>query len=185
MQTDIAGIVYENGTKEFDDFVTKHSVQTIPGSRSIIIVDIHQVGTSCGFSMPFFDFKAYRPTLNDFFEKKQQAELSGKTEESMDKYWAFKNAWSIDGLPGMERANTYGIKEKVAPIKKMIGPHAPQGFRQYSRPGQDWTVLILVAPISFVLGLIAMSLSPAQFHAVRPSQAVPKIFNKLNQSIAL
>lgn len=45
------GRVLENESKEFDDFIAKHEVKTIPGSRSIIVVDIHQVGTSCGFSV--------------------------------------------------------------------------------------------------------------------------------------
>jgi hypothetical protein len=61
----------------------------IPGSRSIIIVDIDQVATSCGFSVPFYDFKGFRSTLNDFFETKEQKYKSGKEEESMDKYALF------------------------------------------------------------------------------------------------
>ena len=43
------GRALENGTKDYDDFIREHKVETLPGSRSIIIVDVHQVGSSCGF----------------------------------------------------------------------------------------------------------------------------------------
>lgn len=79
------GSVLENGTNEFSKFIKEHNVKTIPGTRSIIIVDIHQVGSSCGFSVPFYDFKEFRPTLNDHFAKldaKYQA--SGEVKDSMD-----------------------------------------------------------------------------------------------------
>ncbi len=56
----------------------------MPGTRSIIIVDIHQVGSSCGFSVPFYDFKSYRPVLNDHFAKKEKRFKEGKEDESMD-----------------------------------------------------------------------------------------------------
>lgn len=38
------GRVLENGTKKFESFVKEHKVEMMPGTRSIIIVDIHQVG---------------------------------------------------------------------------------------------------------------------------------------------
>ena len=65
--------------------MVSNSVKTIPGTRTIVIVDIHQVGTSCGFSVPFFDFKAFRPTLNDFFARKAEKEKKGDEKESMDR----------------------------------------------------------------------------------------------------
>jgi hypothetical protein len=81
----VLGRALENGTDEFEAFVAKHSVDCIPGTRSIIIVDIHQVGSSCGFSVPFFDFTAHRPVLNDFFANKEKKFKAGKKEESMDR----------------------------------------------------------------------------------------------------
>lgn len=82
---DLPGRVLENGTNEFAKFIADHSVETLPGTRSIIIVDVHQVGSSCGFSVPFYDFKEFRPVLNDHFEKKRRKyEEEGKEDESMD-----------------------------------------------------------------------------------------------------
>lgn len=80
------GRVLENGTGDFEDFVKKQEVQTLPGTRSIIIVDIHQVGSSCGFSVPFYDFKEHRQVLNDHFAKKQKRYEEGREEESMDRH---------------------------------------------------------------------------------------------------
>jgi len=79
------GRVLENGTNEFSDFVQKHNVNIIAGTRSIIIVDVHQVGSSCGFSVPYYDFKDYRPILNDFMAKKEKKYLAGEEKESMDR----------------------------------------------------------------------------------------------------
>lgn len=79
------GRAIENGSKEFEAFVQNHKVKAIPGSRSIIVVDVHQVATSCGFSVPFYEWKGWRTTLNDFFEKKDRAYKAGKEDESMDK----------------------------------------------------------------------------------------------------
>lgn len=79
------GRVLENGTNDFSSFVELHKVHVLCHTRSIIIVDIHQVGSSCGFSVPFYDFKDYRPVLNDHFEKKRQKFKAGNASESMDR----------------------------------------------------------------------------------------------------
>lgn len=77
------GTVLERGSPAFDVFVKEHGVQTIPATRCIVRVDIHQAGTSCGFSVPFYDFKEFRPTLNDLFEKKAVKFTNGDEKESM------------------------------------------------------------------------------------------------------
>jgi len=78
--------VIENFTGEFERFVQANNIETIPGTRSIIVVDIHQVGSSCGFSVPFFDFVAHRPVLNDHFANKEKKFKAGKKEEAIDRY---------------------------------------------------------------------------------------------------
>lgn len=76
------GRVFENGTAAFADFVEKQNVKTIPGSRAIIIVDVHQAGSSCGYSVPYFDFKEFRSALNDSFAKRvKDGGPSGKAME--------------------------------------------------------------------------------------------------------
>jgi len=146
------GKVLEKGTAEFESWIAAHSVETIPGTRSIIVVDIHQVGTSCGFSVPFYDFKEFRPTLNDLFRKRAEKYAAGNENESIDRYWAHKNAWSMDGLPGMRRGQVVAKEKNVAPIKKMVGPLAP---KRYINPygGVQLEAVVIIAIICFILGI--------------------------------
>ena len=79
------GRVYESGTGEFDSFISKHDVKTIPGTRSIIVVDVHQVGSSCGFSVPYYEFKGHRQVLNDHFRKKEERYKAGSAKDRLDR----------------------------------------------------------------------------------------------------
>ncbi|ORX94889.1 hypothetical protein BCR34DRAFT_620043 [Clohesyomyces aquaticus] len=162
------GRVLENGTGEFEGWVGREKVKTIPGTRSIIIVDIHQVATSCGFSVPFYEFKGWRNTLNEFFEKKDKAYKNGKEEESMDRYWAYKSQLSIDGLPAMKRGFAYAQKHGVAPLKKMIGPYAPKAPRTLNTVSV--MQLVMVGVLSFVIGVL-MAVSLVQPEVIRRIQA--------------
>lgn len=62
----------------------------IPGSRQIIEMEVDLVQTSCGFAVPFMDFKEERTELKSWAEK--------KGEERLKKYWKEKNTLSIDNL---------------------------------------------------------------------------------------
>ncbi|WP_299014979.1 pyridoxamine 5'-phosphate oxidase family protein [uncultured Polaribacter sp.] len=62
-----------------------------PGTRQIFDITIDSAQTSCGMSIPFFDYKGERNELNDWAAKQ------GK--EGIQKYWKDKNQTSIDGLP--------------------------------------------------------------------------------------
>ncbi|OAP63917.1 hypothetical protein AYL99_03144 [Fonsecaea erecta] len=144
------GTPLEYGTPAFNDIVASQHITIIPGTRSIIMVDIHQVGTSCGFSMPRYEFVSFRPTLNEFFEKRVASENAGKREDGIERYWAHKNAWSMDGLPGLQRGVKTAVTEDVKPIKKMVGRYAPSSNGRSCRPTKAYTPahLILVAVLS-------------------------------------
>lgn len=62
-----------------------------PGTRQIFDIIIHSAQTSCGMSIPYFEFKGERNDLNDWATKQ------GK--EGIKNYWTHKNQESIDGLP--------------------------------------------------------------------------------------
>ncbi|MDQ2798596.1 MAG: pyridoxamine 5'-phosphate oxidase family protein [Armatimonadota bacterium] len=64
-----------------------------PGTRAIIRVSISRVSTSCGFSVPFMDFREGRDTLDKW------AAIKGP--EALTEYRQTKNAHSIDGLPAL------------------------------------------------------------------------------------
>ncbi|WP_405563871.1 pyridoxamine 5'-phosphate oxidase family protein [Polaribacter sp. Asnod6-C07] len=62
-----------------------------PGTRQIFDITVDSAQTSCGMSIPFFDYKGERNELNDW------ATEQGK--EGIANYWKDKNQTSIDGLP--------------------------------------------------------------------------------------
>tara|TARA_X000000950_G_C13597635_1_gene529980 strand:+ start:93 stop:635 length:543 start_codon:yes stop_codon:yes gene_type:complete len=62
-----------------------------PGTRQIFDITVDSAQTSCGMSIPFFDYKGERNELNDW------AREQGK--EGIANYWKDKNQTSIDGLP--------------------------------------------------------------------------------------
>jgi len=101
------GTFYEIGTPEYDALLPLEKRK--PGSRAVIIVNIHKVGTSCGYAVPFYQFKAHRSTLLDSASRKEgKDQLSGPGEAGgMKDYWRTKNKQSIDGLPGLTTAPGY------------------------------------------------------------------------------
>ena len=60
------------------------------GARQIFKLAIDMVQTSCGMSVPFFDYVAEREQLTDWAEKKGEAGIKD--------YWQQKNQLSIDGI---------------------------------------------------------------------------------------
>ena len=66
----------------------------LPGSRSIVVLDIDRIMTACGYSVPFMDFREERPTLQQWAARRSDDELTA--------YRAKKNAQSIDGLPALD-----------------------------------------------------------------------------------
>lgn len=75
-----------------DEIYREHIGQfpKIIGARQIIVMDIDLVQTSCGFAVPFMDFKEERTQLKSWAEK--------QGEERIQNYWKEKNSVSIDGF---------------------------------------------------------------------------------------
>lgn len=63
----------------------------LAGARQIFDITIESVQTSCGMSIPFYDYVGERNQLLDWAEDK------GK--EGIEQYWEDRNQTSIDGLP--------------------------------------------------------------------------------------
>ncbi|KAK4139597.1 uncharacterized protein C8A04DRAFT_15732 [Dichotomopilus funicola] len=135
--------------RAFDEFVKKHDVPVIDSSRSIIIVDIHQVNSSCGYNVPYYEFKSFRTALHSTFSARAEKYNNGVEKEARERYWAFKNAYSLDGLPGMQVGFEVGKKEHIAPIEKMVGPMAQRRYHR-DRRFSVWH-LLFVAALSAVL----------------------------------
>jgi len=80
--------IYHKRDSEFHEYLELFTENV--GSRQIIEMNIDLVQTSCGFAVPFMDFKEERTTLNSWAEKQ------GK--DSIEEYWSNKNTTSIDGF---------------------------------------------------------------------------------------
>ena len=75
---------------------TKLSKHFLPhrGERAIIKIEVTRIATSCGYSVPLYDYVDRRNVLDKWTEK--------KTSQELNVYRAKKNQYSIDGLPGIE-----------------------------------------------------------------------------------
>jgi len=61
------------------------------GARQIFDINIDLVQTSCGFQVPFFEYKGERDLLDKWAENKGQ--------DGIAQYWHEKNKLSLDGKP--------------------------------------------------------------------------------------
>ncbi len=65
----------------------------LPGVRSVIVVALERVSSSCGYGVPVMRHEAERTRLLEWAE--------GKGPEGLAEYRADRNAHSIDGLAGL------------------------------------------------------------------------------------
>jgi len=108
------GSVFEFGSAEYTELLPPEVRN--PGSRAVIIIDVEKVGTSCGYGVPFFEFKGHRETYYNVAERLEKIDLIAQEEtkpgenvvlpeHGMRKYLASKNAISIDGLTALTIAH--------------------------------------------------------------------------------
>ena len=63
----------------------------LPGARQIFDLSIDLVQSSCGMSVPYFNYVGERELLSDWAVK--------KGEDGLKRYWEEKNQQSLDGIP--------------------------------------------------------------------------------------
>jgi len=68
----------------------------LPGVRSVIVIHIGRVASSCGFGVPEYQYVGQRTRLTEYAEK--------KGPEGIREYQLEKNLRSLDGLPGLKYA---------------------------------------------------------------------------------
>jgi hypothetical protein len=83
------GAILRKGTPDYEALLA-HFVE-ITGARQIVRLDIDLVQTSCGYAVPFFDYREDRPNLVRWAEN--------KGADGLEAYRKEKNTRSIDGLP--------------------------------------------------------------------------------------
>jgi hypothetical protein len=77
------------GDEEWSELSVLFNLPLAP--RQIIVTDIHKVQTSCGFSVPYYQYNGERDQAVKWAEK--------KGEKGIEEYQAEKNRISMDGLP--------------------------------------------------------------------------------------
>lgn len=163
------GKAYERGTPEFDQLMAGKKV--LPGSRAVIVLDVHKVGTSCGWSIPFVSFSTFlggfqsnhvpaqykyegeRPTLTNWAEKREaeapaNEKLRGVLKNQMEEYHCVRNAQSLDGLVGLE------VEQAKAGVKlgdPLVGPPVFSDS-PYVKPKLDWLLVPAAAYLAYVGG---------------------------------
>lgn len=83
---------------DWDDLIAHFGDR--PEARQIYDLAIDMVQTSCGYAVPFFDYRSERDTLSTWAE--------GKGTEGIRDYWQTRNTTSLDGKPT-------GIESNLAP----------------------------------------------------------------------
>ncbi len=79
--------VYHPNTTEWGEYISLFPAQA--GSRQLIEMEVEMVQTSCGFAVPFMEYKENRNTLEIWANK--------KGEEGIKDYWKEKNIVSLEG----------------------------------------------------------------------------------------
>ncbi|CAE6459387.1 unnamed protein product [Rhizoctonia solani] len=118
------GKVYELGSTRYNELIPLE--ERLPGSRAAVVVDVHKVGTACGFSVPLYKPDGERTTLQEwtnglesldreFANEKEGFEVANplshlefvpsssdptkddRNPRGLKEYWAQENVRSIDG----------------------------------------------------------------------------------------
>ncbi|KAJ7457221.1 hypothetical protein B0H11DRAFT_1873783 [Mycena galericulata] len=151
------GTVYEFGTPEYSSFIPAESRK--PGSRSVIVVDVYKVSTSCGYAVPFFDFKAHRTRLLTWAAKKENLDVSEANSESsgvvdgLKRYWNKSNSHSLDGLTGLTVAP---FTTETFPLRNTH--YKPDNEKTKDRTMEAASIGGVNLLVGFSLGILATSI---------------------------
>ena len=89
------GSIIAVGDPHFAEIASHFPANT--GTRAIVHVQVTRVSDSCGFSVPFFDYREHRDTLDRWADSKGVEEVQA--------YRDVKNLLSIDGLPAFDASS--------------------------------------------------------------------------------
>jgi hypothetical protein len=85
------GHIVEPCDPEWEELMTRFPAY--PGVRSVIVVEVERIADSCGFAVPYYEYKGERTQWLDYAHTKGPS--------AMEDYKARKNRLSIDGLAGL------------------------------------------------------------------------------------
>jgi hypothetical protein len=86
------GRALPRGGDDYAAILAEHYAGAEPlGARQMMRIDFDLVRTSCGYGVPFYDYKGERETMDKW--------ASSKGTDGIEAYWREKNVTSMDGLP--------------------------------------------------------------------------------------
>ncbi|KAG6889546.1 hypothetical protein C0995_016673 [Termitomyces sp. Mi166 len=156
------GSVFEFGTSEYNALLpegTRH-----PGSRAVIILDGFKVSTTCGYSVPLYEFKTHRTQLLEWAARKEAADrdteltvgfssaTSPRAQTGLKRWWEERNTTSLDGLQGVVSAHMSDEIFRSRPIAKK-SPHEIPTIQ--SKMIRNFNLRILCA---FLVGILVTCL---------------------------
>ncbi|KAG6916226.1 hypothetical protein DXG01_007809 [Tephrocybe rancida] len=154
-----SGFVHEYGTPEYDALLpegTRH-----PGSRAAIALNVFKVATTCGYSVPFYEFKAHRTQLLEWAAKKEAADRSAeltvgyssatspRVQTGLKRWWEERNTTSLDGLQGIVSAHVSDELFRSRPIARKSSYETTTIQSKVSR-AFDYRIII-----AFLAGILA------------------------------
>lgn len=83
-------VLRDENSKRWNEIVAKFDAPVLPGTRQIVMNHVERVQTSCGFAVPYLDYKEDRLSLQKWSKV--------KGEEGLKEYRREKNLKSIDGI---------------------------------------------------------------------------------------
>jgi len=86
------GRVLQKGSTDYDAQISHF--EEYPGARAIIIIDVDRISDSCGYSVPYYDYKGERDVLLKW--------AKNKGDDGVSDYQANNNRKSLDGLKGLD-----------------------------------------------------------------------------------
>ena len=84
--------VYERGDEGYEALLAKFP--EFPGTRSVVVSDVFRIADSCGWSIPFYEYRDERPQLLRYAASFDEEGLLQKHRENCSR--------SLDGLVGVK-----------------------------------------------------------------------------------
>ncbi|EMS19502.1 pyridoxamine phosphate oxidase family protein [Rhodotorula toruloides NP11] len=151
--------IHPRDTPQFNALLPPDDPRRLPGARAVVWMEVERVGTSCGYSVPFFEFVGERPRLKDYFTPFEHLPSPSPSLSSfpltptpkLQSYWALKNSESVDGLPGLEAAGYPPNEGAIRKARKGVSvAYGAEAVRERERKG--WSEHRV--GVAVVLGLV-------------------------------
>lgn len=90
-----------------------------PAVRALILVDVDRVSDSCGFGVPFYEWRGDRTNSEEW--------IQGVPDERLREYGVKKNRESIDGLPGLAPGEARSVVINRDVVARALRDQEPAG----------------------------------------------------------